>query len=278
MKYMWAAVIVLCLTASVSFAQLGIGITARAQGMGSTGIGVANDNAAWFQNPAGLGAFGIAAKEGNSWANDINGTFATNSEDVWGFTWSGAKSAANWGVGAGYLDYDGGSVFGAGAGMQWKDTPLSLGLNVVRFDEDEEILGTSFGEGSATLVNLGLMYRFEQEDKAPIRVGVVALDVADEWGGPVWGAGVLWPATAELGIAVDVIDIFDRMGDGALINAGAEYAFRDDITGRIGVVDEDGSHALTLGAGYKWGDYRLDAAWQDLTGDSLWAFSASKAW
>jgi len=256
MKHLWVVVAVACLVATTGvWAQ-----TARSLGMGQTAVGVCDDAAAWAQNPAGLAALNLAPADGKAWANDVMGgggrAKTDDSRDVWNVTWSGWDPAKKMGAGAGYMDVaDTFKVFGAGFGMGLKDTPLSAGVSVSRFEPD--------GLDSVTAFDFGLLYRFEQPEKAPIRLGVVARDFTHS-DGRTYDAGIAWPATDKLLIAVDCTDF--SHSDGRALNAGAEFAFgmANEWRLRVGTVDNGDGHDFTAGAGYDWKSWRLDVGWEKL--------------
>lgn len=248
---------------SAAFAQ----ISPRSMGMGGTGVGVANDGVAWGQNPAGLGALDLKAPEGKTWGNDAIGAYAdSGSSDAWSASWSGWQPAEAQGFGAGYADNDYSKMFGAGFGMALKNSPLSFGVNVYSVDPD---MGSS-----KTYFDLGAMYQFVQPEKAPIRVGLVARDIADEVQ-TTFDLGVAWPAAPDWLVAVDILDVTDEFN--TAFNAGLEYKFGDlmEWTARIGEVDNGTDNNLTLGAGYAFANnWRVDAGWVDTDGDSTWSVGA----
>jgi len=236
--------------------------------MGSAVVGVADDGAAWVQNPAGLGALDLKCEKGKEWANDAIGAYARlSSVDAWGVTWSGWQPAKAMGFGAGYVNMDSAQAYGAGFGMGIKSLPLSLGVNAKVMDPD--------AGSSTTTFDLAALYQFVQPAKAPIRVGLVARDITDKVQ-TTWDLGVAWPATPKLLVAVDVRDLTDEFN--TLFNAGAEYKFgkTNEWTARLGEVDNGTDNNLTLGAGYAFANnWRLDAAWQNVkAGDDIWTVGA----
>jgi len=250
-------------------------------GMGMTSVGVADDAAAWVQNPAGLAWLNAPAMEGKAWAHDVMATYASldfsgdgdedsdDSASFWGITWSGWEPAKSRGAGAGYANADDFDAFGAGYGAAFGKMPLSWGVNVVDVDPDND--------DSNVLVNVGFMYRFEQPEKAPIRVGLTVTDVTDEFDtGPQCNLGVCWPATPELTIAADGIDLTDETDEGPFFNAGAEYKLgkMKEWALRAGIVDTVDGSEFTAGAGYAMKNFRLDAAYAGIA-DNLWTVSAS---
>lgn len=266
MKSAWVVVLVCVVLATGAFAQ-GFGLSPRSMGMGTAGIGVADDGAAWFQNPAGLANLNVQCQDGKLWANDVIGFVGDSDDTLWGVNWSGWQPAKGMGFGAGYTSLAGGDekTYGVGFGMNITKTPLSAGVSLMHISDG----------GSDTFGNIGLLYRFVQPGKAPIRLGLTVLDVTDQIGGPVWNLGVAWPATPDLLVAVDWNDVSDKYN--SAFNAGAEYAFgtNKEWRARAGIFDTGDSHKLTLGAGYALPkNWRVDAAWADTEGHSTWSIGA----
>lgn len=282
MKSAWIVAVLLCVVV-VSGASAQVlsnfttitGITARTMGMGNVGIAVADDAAAWLQNPAGLASLNIPCPEGKLWANDIVGTWSDLDELTGlGLTWSGFQPAKGIGFGAGISDVeDIGTFYGAGFGMNIGTSPFSAGVTVQRTNFDVSI-------DDETLFNLGLMYNLPLAERAPVRLGLVVEDITDETDmGPFFNFGAAWYATPALLLAADVVDLTDETDDGPFFNLGAEYAFGTDMAwkARAGLVDSllSNGHDLTLGVGYKFvNNWRLDAAWQDFGGSDVLSVSA----
>lgn len=273
MKSAWVVAVLVCVVlTSSAFAQITFGLTPRAAGMGGASIGVADDVAAWFQNPAGLAALNVPCPDGSEWGHEAGAAYADiMGMDAYGISWSGWKPANNLGVGAGFVDVDGlGRALGAGFGIGSSSMPLSGGLNVININPA--------GPGSSdTLFNVGLMYRFEQPGRAPVRLGTTVVDVTDETGaGPFWNAGIAWPATPNLLIAMDVIDITDELD--TQFSGGVEVAFGNqrEWRARGGFMDFIGADPeLTLGVGYSQNRWRLDFAWINAAADDIWSVGAA---
>jgi len=278
MKSLWIVAVLVCVAATGVWAQSMATFSPRAMGMGGAGIGVADDAAAWFQNPAGLAALNLQCKEGNEYANDALVGFADQDEsNAWLISWSGWKPSDNIGFGAGYGDMeDVASAFGAGFGAGIKNIPLSLGINVMSVNVDGSGDDPAYDDGDddQTILNFGAMYRFDQgEGKAPVRLGVTADDITEEFDrGVIWNAGIAWPATPELLIALDVNDLSEEIGD-ATFNGGAEYAFglNKEWRGRAGLMDDGDETNFTVGFGYAAKNWRADFAWIDTDPESTWA-------
>ncbi|MCE5240904.1 hypothetical protein LLH23_20770 [bacterium] len=270
------AVLVCVVLASGVWAQQIASVSTRAIGMGGAGIAVADDAAAWFQNPAGLATLGVPVKEGNEYGNDLYFAYASAGDfDGWGLSWSGWKPSERLGFGAGYASADDlADVFGAGFGAGLKDIPLSAGINVASVDPD--------GGDEHTILNLGLLYKLDLgEGKDPLRLGLTVVDLADEFEvGPFWNAGLAWKPVADLLIAVDVCDLTEEMGD-ATISGGAEYSFGEakewklragllDTSTVAGLMGGDDEHKFTAGVGYQAKNWRADFGYLDIEPDALW--------
>ena len=287
-------VVVLCLTISVAWAQSGFGTgrafsTARAMGMGDAVVGVANDAAAWYQNPAGLGLM----KSTNSMiplASDVVGTWASKdlgsqSAKERSITWSGSMTGRGLGLGLGYGDVeDSSKTYGAGFGMALKPGWLSWGLNVLRYDPQELATAavtsaatttTTNKQDADTRVSAGLMLQIPQLQSDPIRVGVTVQDIFDGSDhGPFVNAGAYWPVIKSLGFALDLRDITDRSEEGPLVNAGVEYqvGLLGNWTVRAGMVDDGSNRDYTAGVGIHLLKWRADAAYS-AANDGMWALS-----
>ena len=267
MKTWLVAVLVGVMLASVACAQW----TPRSLAMGSTAVGVADDGAAWFQNPAGLAALHVKCTEGQPWAADaIAGWGEFEDDNAGGITASGWDAARGFGVGAGYGDINNlGRAYGLGVGASINQTPLSVGLSYVR--------NHRFGDNDFNFLNVGLMYRFEQPCKDPLRLGVLVRDVfndSDE--GPFVDLGIAWPVTQNLLFAADVVDLTDQID--LETNVGLEYKFglTQGLVLRAGLQDTPTDTNLCLGAGWKLNqDWRIDAAWVNADPDNTIAVAAA---
>lgn len=287
MKYALAVAVLICVAVTGAWAQGGVP-TARALGMGTAVIGIADDGAAWSQNPAGLGALNVPVQAGKMWGIDAIGSYGQADDDegdfdAWSINVSGWLPEKGYGLGVGYADLeDSSSAIGAGFGMKLRNMPLSVGINVMDVDADDDDYYPDLnpvqvmpGMGDYTPVSLGFLYEFEQPQSSPIRLGVTVEDLFDDSDmGPMLNAGIAWPATQGLLLAADVRDITDETDDGPLFSAGLEYrpAKLAEWAFRAGVMDDGDGHDLTLGAGYAWDNVRVDAAWAD-TYDGTWEVS-----
>jgi hypothetical protein len=261
MKHVWMVAVLVCVVlTSAAFAQF----TPRQLGMGNTATAIADDGGAWFQNPAGLGGLNVACEENKKWANDIIGFGGDSSDSFFGVTWSGFEPAKAKGFGAGYVDGGNTKIFGAGYGQNWKSSPLSVGVNVLRNDPD-------VGD-SDTFFNIGFLYKFARPDADPIRAGLVISDVTDASdNGPFFNIGVAWPVNDQLLLAVDVNDLTDEVDSN--FDFGAEYLFGKQYEWAVRAGSADGD--LTLGGGYAFANnWRIDAAWADTDVDKTWTVGA----
>jgi len=285
MKLRLAAAVLVCVVlATGAWAQFG-GFSPRAMAMGGASIGVADDAAAWAQNPAGLAALtNVPVREGAEYGNDMLFAYAnTNEQNNWGLTWSGWKPSANFGYGVGYADPAAvTSVFGVGFGAGFSNTPLSAGINLLKVDDFVTYTPGAYvpqlfgGHMTTNILSAGLMYRISQgEGKAPIRLGATIVDIANDLPiGPIYNVGVGWKPSNNLLVAVDANDLSDEMNQGILVNGGIEYALHTGPQtwfGRAGLMDNGDEHKATVGMGYKCGQWRWDFSWVDADPDATWS-------
>jgi hypothetical protein len=236
-------------------------------GMGGCGIAIANDAVAWAQNPAGLGARGVPCEAGKTWSSDVLGAYDKQTDHAWGLNWSGWAPSRGFGVGAGYFNMPSSKLYGAGVGFAATDSPLSFGLNAVRYDPTT---GHAY-----TLWDAGALYQMARHQAAPVRFGALAADIGDETGvGPWYDLAVAWPVAPRLLVAVDATDVTDRSKHGPYYSAGAELSLgnANEWKARAGVMDTGNGHDLTLGAGYSFAkNWRVDGAWVNSDPDKTWS-------
>ena len=153
--------------------------------------------------------------------------------------------------------------------MNVRQSPFSFGINFFRDDP--------FTGDPETSVNAGFMYRFEQPDKDPLRLGLFIRDLTDVYDGSMmFDLGLAWPVTNDFLFAVDVRDITNEID--TQVNAGAEYWFgpQRDWALRAGVNDNLVGTDFTMGLGYVFSrDIRVDAAVQDGDTDTTWNLAAT---
>lgn len=275
MKKMQIAVLVIvALTVStVAMAQM----TPRAVGMGGAVVGVADDAAAWIYNPAGLPNIKLTAEPGGSWDGLATGSWGTDrgtKNDVVSLTASMKRTPdSNWGVGVGYLDSEKAfSTLGIGYGYQFKNSPLSVGASLYRVDPD------FVGSKAETAFDLGFMYSFRVENREPVKVGLVVRDLTqDIYAKRTFDAGASWKVNSQWLVALDITDLTDESNLGPFISGGAEYTFGTNMEwqARAGFADDGVDHNLTLGAGYDFGKWTLDAAFVNIKGGDFWTVGGS---
>jgi hypothetical protein len=273
MKHLWIVAVMLCLALSVgAWAQVSLELSEfnpRALGMGLTGVGVADDAAAWYQNPAGLAAPNYTAKPGSNWASDIAGAYAGVSDGdmhAFGLNYAGYNPQSRWGVGAGFVNLSEGgpgTLYGAGFGIAPSSRPCTVGVNFLRASGESE-----------TLIAFGAMHRFSQQDLPPVRLGLLVDDVTNQIGGPYFSLGVGWPATKQLFVAVDALNITQKDDSDIHLNFGLEYSFgsRDAWRARLGSVDFN-NRQMTYGLGYRMDNWRVDLGLVSDEG-TLWCLGA----
>jgi hypothetical protein len=238
-------------------------LTAREMGMGGARVGVADDAMAWLQNPAGLAALNVPVAQGSDWGSDFIGNYTrlySGDTSDWGGTFSTWSPQRQMGFGAGYFRiYDDTNYFGVGFAKGFGTTPLSVGVNWTQFNDG----------GSDTLFDVGLMYRFVQPDRGPVRLGLVARDVSGTFDGPWFDLGIAWPVTTELLLAVDATDVTDQTGDGPFFSFGAEYKFAPSgWVVRAGGFDTGKQTDFCAGVGYGQNNWRINVGYMNLTDDN----------
>jgi hypothetical protein len=273
MKHLWIVAVLLCLGlamgawASPAILEFEFGaLNARSLGMGFAGVGLADDAAAWYQNPAGLACLNVPVTEGAGWASDVQGSFADMfSTNFYALNYAGWSPASKWGVGAGGVKpQDGDTLYGAGVGYGFGNSGFSLGANFMR----------SSGGGS-TLVNAGALFQIKQEALPAARIGLRAWDVTNQEGGPWYDLGVAWSPVKQFLVAVDAWDLTDEFGGGVTVNGGVEYKFgtSDAWKVRLGAADLDG-YKLTYGLGYGMDKWRVDVGYITAEGEHILAATA----
>jgi len=302
MKVRSVAIVLACvLLATGAWAQYIGGISPRAAAMGGAGIGVADDAAAWYQNPAGLAALSVPCREGAEYGTQALFSYAnSDGDDYFELSVSGWNPSQRFGYGGGYATFDTGhssidlaqyyysdgsrvNIFGVGFGAAFSNLPLSAGLSLVSINGGGEYYYTEqigLGGLDTNMLNAGLMYRVPQgADRDPIRLGVTASDVTNTTEfGPIWSAGLGWKPTKNLLVAVDAADLSDEIGDSVLVSGGIEYCLNDggrQWFGRAGLMDTGDDHWLTLGAGFHGQNWHVDFAWINSDPSSTWTAGLS---
>ena len=257
-------------TSAEQFLKLGAG--ARASGMGEAFAAVADDAAAIYWNPAGLGALdkGSLSVMHSAW---LENTF---------YEWAGyARPVGNIGVlgiGVQYLSYgtltkiDETGTEGASfdptdtsVSLCYANTICGLGVGVNLKYISSKIVNTAsayaadiglqrrFGKLAlgAAVQNIGTKIKFTQEeDPLPLNIKV----------GGAYTIWEHWIASLDINLPND---------DNTQFGAGTEYAWvldsRMTITGRVGyttqALDTAGFNGVTSGVGFTYKDYSLDYAY-----------------
>lgn len=258
----YGTIVVLVATALVATSVAGYCQTGRAAGMGFTGVGLADDAAAWAFNPAGLPSMNIAANEDSDIAcQAVLGTdfSSTRGFDQDVFSLGILDGDQGFGVGRRHSDDARSTGIGAGYGRMLSER-WSWGISIVIAD----VPGNS-----ETLLNGGLMYRWvpSWSNGQDAKFGILISDITDEMGVPgrdgrMWHMGASTYVGNSVLLALDVVDLTDETGvpgvqkSGTMFNVGAEVAVADWLDLRIGAQDGD----LTYGAGVSFGNgWRLDA-------------------
>lgn len=282
----YALVALLLIVAVPCAAQNVWSFEARSLAMGNAVVPVADDSAAWLQNPAGLPwvqPCGVECADATSRASAT--TDLGSRVDTIGFNFSSRDRANRHGWGAGYWDlgrYELGPMialsierYGAGYGARATDQ-LSWGVTVAQVDFDwslppvmmPAISADSIAayQGNKTIVDAGLMYR-QISGASEIKWAVVGRDVTDNMqftldvGASIARNGVL--------VAAELRDLTDEV-DG-MLNLGAEWRPRRQprLTVLGGLADGD----LTYGLGWDFDRWAVSLARQHLDWDTETAVS-----
>jgi len=281
MKLRFVAVVLACvLLATGAWAQFAVGISPRVTAMGGAGVGVADDAAAWWMNPAGLAKLGVPVPDGAAYGTQaLLGYVNQDDQDAYMLTLSGWKPSGGFGYGLGYANLqqpapiqavDLQHVFGLGMGAALSSR-LAVGLNLASYT-----LADPFGGAfDMTEFGAGLMYR-----GGDFSVGLIADDIFDRFGdGTIWSLGAGWRATNNLLVAVDAYDLSDQWEDGVGVSGGVEYRMPDGNRqwfGRLGMMDAGDDHWLTVGVGMQGRNWHVDFALVNSDPHSTWSIGLSK--
>jgi hypothetical protein len=264
-------------------AQTAWSFEARAVGMGSAVTAVADDSAAWLQNPAGLPYLRVSPDSRSSWPALVSGTTDLGADaDTIGINGSACSTEDERGWGVGYWElgnYHFGplitvSVDKVGAGYGAALRPgLSWGVSVTRIDLSWDIASMpaqtpgamAAYSGDEIIVDLGAMYQ-RSAPAGKVKYGFVARDVADQMQYTFDVGASLQLPTGVL-VAADIRDITDEVN--TLFNVGAEWrpASLENWAFQAGSADGD----LTYGAGYDFGTLALSVSRRHLTHDDVTA-------
>jgi hypothetical protein len=262
------AVLALTLAASGVWAQT---VTVDTAMRGNTLVAAPGVAGAWSNNPAGLAALaGMESAEEplNGWRHAASVTAeVSNNSDLVALDWGGVQIGKDFGMGAGYMDTAGGSVWGFGIGKSWPRKNISWGVNLRHVAPD--------GDNSNNIFDAGMLGQIPQVQifgSTVVKYGVVLRDITDEYG-RTWDAGVAFDAPQGIHVAIDLADLSDEFDRSLRVGATKEFGATNNWL--VGAGFDDGD--LTLGAlydsGTNWqkGSWRFGAAWQQVDGgdDSL---------
>jgi hypothetical protein len=239
--------------------------TARSVGMGMTGVGLADDAAAWLFNPAGYADLKVAPKaEDVSWTAVAGQRIETDAPLAEKFVHvAGAYGPQGFGVGYIRLGDMGTTVWGGGYGFKLNGS-VNLGASIVQLHGRWGGLfgqpGASGTSGEETLVNVGAMYEWKPSWASGNRakLSLLAFDTFQKMQ-ILWAAGFSTTIGPKLLVDVDCLDLRDKTAvegvdkSGRMFNVGAEYPVNDWLTLRAGSQDGDfgGGIGLVLGDGWK---------------------------
>ncbi len=279
MSVLTAAAPSACLAQGTSGAQfLGIGIGARAAGLGGAYVSLADDGTSLYWNPAGLAQVGghRVSFSHVSWLSDAAYQFAAYALPV-------GDGAVGVGLEEGALSWDntGEGVFEAGDFMGAVGYGRRLRPNL-GVGGSAKFIASSLGENRASTYafDLGLAYRPVED----VLVGAVVRNI---------GPGMAFedesdplPVTLAAGASYDWRDVtvaldFEKVNDlGLTTRLGVEYRPIEQLALRAGYAGESESAlaALTAGVGFNWNDaWAVDYAYRssDLGGVHQFGLSAA---
>lgn len=211
--------------------------------MGNASTAVADDSAAWSQNPAGLvsvrGAPGvlnlIRYHSDASITSNLGGDL-----DTWGLSYSASQFEGKSGFGGGYFTTGSGpgetKNWGIGYGRVLDATGPSAGVALRQTDP---------ATGSkSTMIDIGVLWR-QDVPLNTLKLGVVGRDMTSENQLTLdFGASLETPAGVLL--AADLVDLTDEID--TTLNIGAEWRppMQDSWVLRAGLADGE----IAYGAGY----------------------------
>jgi hypothetical protein len=253
--------------------------TARAMGMGPTGVAVADGPGALNWNPALLadGAVPVGYME-NPWTWSLEGTAEVAGElDYWGVHLLGQSAENGVGLGFSYQSTDTdfiGDYWMAGVGFPLDDNGWAAGVSF--FDAEDEF--------DDSIWTIGLAGPVPVSPEQVLLVGLTVEDVLGDIEGdgvdtPFFNLGLGLPVMAEEGgilVAVDWLDITDEYD--SVVNFGVEYDSMNCWQLRGGLYDGD---MFGFGLGWDTGQWNVDAAWQeagDSEADDSIVISAGTTW
>lgn len=260
---------------------------ARSFGMGNAVVAVADDSAAWLQNPAGLPNLMVREGSRSSWPGRLSATTDLGADaDTIGINYSARSSEGGEGWGTGYWElgsYRLGPTIslsidriGAGYGSVFKPG-WSWGVSVTRLDMSWDVSGMvqpaqaqqamAAYSGSEIIVDIGLMHD-RALPRGQARFGFIARDVLDNMQS-TFDLGASLRTQEGLLLAGEVRDAGDDVE--RMLNVGAEWRLprSPEWTVLAGLADGD----LTYGAGYDFGRWAVYLSRQHLAHDDVTALT-----
>ncbi|MFW5866772.1 MAG: hypothetical protein ACOCX2_03080 [Armatimonadota bacterium] len=248
---------VVALVAMPAFAFEGLmAQTPRMDATGGAFTSVSVDETASSNNPAGLPLLQTFGTTVSPWPSRASLNVLVDGPadiDMYSAFYAGRSSdnTTGWGATYSHLENDADTDNLALGYGQRIGEGLTAGLAVAHMSNGDD----------ATSFNLGGIYRREIALNA-WRFGLLARDLADEYGGPFVDLG----AAVELPVGVDVaatlFDVTDEVDSRLAIGAEWDVPMTEFIV-RAGNNDGD----FSAGAAYQWSNFELGVAWMDRAND-----------
>ncbi len=270
MRKMMLVVMVVALVALVSVAAHAGARAfsgARTLGMGLTRVGLAGSSTAFIDNPGALPTVQTWGMSLSPWPARVTGTATIDSEsgsDRYSIAGSARNTAGTQGFGAGWASIDAAysdtDIFSVGYGAELCLCGLMCGLsaNYQSWESSGSMGPEQLGSNDNTWFDIGLFKQYS----LPLNtwsIGLVARDITDEFGsGPTFDVGASVQLPTGLVLAADLVDVSDEVN--SVLNLGAEWPLPlSPVVVRAGLADGD----FTAGAGYRFGNWEIGAAWAD---------------
>jgi len=280
------AVVLVCLSASGAFAATGetgfaflkLGVGARAMGMGSAYVALADDPTAVYWNPAGLASISgtqVTAMH-NEWIQDFRQEFAAVGAHlgpgalgvgIAGFYSSEFEERDDTGALIGHFGFNDLAVTGAYGFRVAKGLAAGVALRYVREMIDQE-------SASALVGDLGVRYSLNESGvsfgAALQNLGDSTSFIAQNFPMPITyrlGAAVARDLHALSGRGTITAEYRKSLADDAHFHLGGEYTYRDRLSLRVGGKFGYDDEHVSFGLGLKKDWFRFDYALAPLTSD-----------
>lgn len=244
--------------------------TARSIGMGNSLLLTSDDELAATGNPAALphlDVFGEELQDDPARASLTLGLDMPGNLDYWAISAAGRDAEGVNGYGVNYGNYSGGgetmAPLAIGYGRQVGPQGLSVGINLVN-------ISMPTGVDDQTMIGLGLMHRQDLPEQT-VRYGLLLADLFDDSGhGPYLHVGASVTTLEGITAAATIFDLTNEVD--TILALGVEWLLPEsDATLRGGLHDGD----LTLGAGYRFGNFDLSLGWADTDGGDTLLLTAT---